>query len=69
VYVSAPKTPWDRISVLFLVRLVRCHSCMRRHFRPIFLAAEKRSATYSVPRKPAAEVAATRKTCGSFCLS
>lgn len=37
VYRSQPKTLLDRACVLFLVQLVRCHECMRRHYRPLFL--------------------------------
>ena len=37
VYRSHPKTLVEKASVLFLVRLVRCHGCMRRHYRPLFL--------------------------------
>jgi hypothetical protein len=34
VYASKPKTIWDRVLAIFLARLVRCHTCMRRHYRP-----------------------------------
>jgi hypothetical protein len=37
VYASVPKTLLDKFPVLFLLRLARCHSCTRRHNRPIFL--------------------------------
>jgi hypothetical protein len=36
VYRSEPKTLADHACVLFLVRLVRCHECMRRHYHPLF---------------------------------
>jgi hypothetical protein len=39
VYGSRPKTCLDRVCVLFLLQLVRCHGCMRRHYRPLFWPA------------------------------
>jgi hypothetical protein len=34
------RTTWlDRACGLLLLRLVRCHSCLRRHYRPAFLPA------------------------------
>ena len=39
IYVSSSATRWDKICVVFLLQLVRCHICMRRHFRPIFVRA------------------------------
>src|SRR4029077_19050579 len=35
IYASERRTLWQRISIVFLLRLVRCHACMRRHYRPI----------------------------------
>ena len=35
IYASEPRTLWQRISIVFLLRLVRCHACMHRHYRPI----------------------------------
>ena len=37
VHRSQPVTWLQRASVLFLLRLVRCHVCLRQHYRPIFL--------------------------------
>ena len=39
VYVTAPKTFWEKIPVVFLLRFVRCHRCMHRHYRPLLLPA------------------------------
>ena len=36
-YASAPKTLWQKVSVLLLLRVVRCHSCWRRYYQPVFL--------------------------------
>ena len=36
VYRSKPTTWPDHVCGLFLLRLVRCHGCMRQHYRPIF---------------------------------
>jgi hypothetical protein len=44
IYVSSSKVPWQIISVVFMLRLVRCHVCMRRSFRPIFLFAAENPA-------------------------
>jgi hypothetical protein len=51
IYVSSSATPWQRLSVLFFLRLVRCHTCMRRHFRPIFVPTPKHPSTDAEPRK------------------
>ncbi len=51
IYISAPKTLGERFPALFLVRLVRCHTCMRRHFRPLLLPAPKHPEEYTVPVK------------------
>jgi hypothetical protein len=61
VYVSAPKTFWEKIPVVFLLRLVRCHSCMRRHYRPSLLPAAENPAKNTSPRKPA-EVVSPKKS-------
>jgi hypothetical protein len=37
IYATSSTTLWQKISVLFLLRLVRCHVCMRRHYQPVFL--------------------------------
>jgi hypothetical protein len=52
VYVSGPKTFWERIPAMFLLRLVRCHNCMRRHYRSPLLSA-KHSPAGTIPTKPA----------------
>src|ERR1700688_1924215 len=41
VYRSQPHTWADSACELFLVHLVRCHKCMRRHYRPVFFPAAK----------------------------
>ena len=51
VYISVPKRFRETLYVLFLVRLVRCHACMRRHFRPVILPAAKYPDKYTVPTK------------------
>lgn len=61
VYTSTPKTLWERFPALFLHRLVRCHTCMRRHFRPLLLPAPKHPEEYVVPSKPV-EAVSTKKT-------
>lgn len=41
IYVSDRRTLWQRLSIVFLLRLVRCHVCMRRHYRPIIYPTAK----------------------------
>jgi hypothetical protein len=62
VYVSAPKTFWERVPAVFLLGLVRCHRCMRRHYRPMFLPAAENPARNTSPRKPAEAVSAKKQT-------
>jgi hypothetical protein len=51
VYASAPKRFRERLYSFFLVRLVRCHVCMRRHLRPAILPAAKYPGKYTIPTK------------------
>jgi len=37
IYVSQPKTWRDEVCCFFFLQVVRCHSCMHRHYRPLFL--------------------------------
>lgn len=37
LYSSRPKTWRDELCLFFFLQVVRCHSCMRRHYRPLFL--------------------------------
>jgi hypothetical protein len=39
VYRSRPTTWLDRAYVPFVLQLVRCHGCMRQHYRPLFWPA------------------------------
>jgi len=41
VYRSHCKRWGDFASLLFLLAPTRCHDCMRRHFRPIFIPAPR----------------------------
>ena len=38
IYLSQPKNWRDEVCCFFFLQVVRCHSCMRRHYRPLFLA-------------------------------
>lgn len=53
IYASSSKTPGRKIATLFLLRLVRCHICMRRHFRPMFVRTEENPARTALSRKVA----------------
>lgn len=48
IYTSSTTTPWQTLASLFMLRIVRCHVCMRRHYRPAFLPV----ATKNVAREP-----------------
>jgi hypothetical protein len=37
VYTSQPKTWRDEVCRFFFLQVVRCHACMCRHYRPLFL--------------------------------
>ena len=39
VYRSHAKAWTDLAGLVFLLGLARCHGCMRRHYRPLFLPA------------------------------
>jgi hypothetical protein len=38
VYISYPKRVWEELAILLLLRPVRCHDCMRRFYRPLFMS-------------------------------
>jgi hypothetical protein len=37
IYTSNPKSIWEELVILLLLRPVRCHDCMRRFLRPMFI--------------------------------
>jgi hypothetical protein len=37
IYASRPRSWHDEVCCFFFLQVVRCHSCMRRHYRPLFL--------------------------------
>ena len=37
IYASRTKTWHDEVRCFFFLQVVRCHSCMRRYYRPLFL--------------------------------
>ena len=41
IYASDTRTLWQRVPIVFLLRPVRCHICMRRHYRPIIYPTPK----------------------------
>ena len=52
VYDSSAKTFWEKLLPVVLLRLVRCDDCRRRHLRPLFLPALKRTVQPLAPKKP-----------------
>lgn len=51
IYATSSTTRWQTIWSLFLLRLVRCHVCMRRHYRPMFVPVAKYSASEPLRRE------------------
>lgn len=37
IYSSRPTTWQDELCGLLFLQVLRCHSCMRRHYRPLFM--------------------------------
>jgi hypothetical protein len=37
IYTSRPQTWHDEVCLFFFLQVVRCHFCMIRHYRPLFL--------------------------------
>jgi DNA-directed RNA polymerase subunit RPC12/RpoP len=37
IYISNPKSIWEELVILLLLRPVRCHDCMHRFLRPVFI--------------------------------
>jgi hypothetical protein len=37
IYVTHPRKLWDELCCFFFLQVVRCHFCMHRHYRPLFL--------------------------------
>ena len=38
IRVSQRKSAWEKIAVVLMIRPVRCHGCMNRFYRPLFVA-------------------------------
>ena len=55
VYVSGPKNLWEEFAVLLLLRPVRCHDCMHRFYRPLFIPTPVVPARSSALKKPTQE--------------
>jgi hypothetical protein len=51
VYLSRVKTLRDAAAFIFMLRPVRCHSCLRRFYRPFFLDTPTAPRTTLEPRK------------------
>lgn len=52
VYVSSPKNLWEELAVLLLLRPVRCHDCMHRFYRPLFIPTAVAPPRSSALKKP-----------------
>ena len=53
IYVSTPKRLWEELAVLLLLQTVRCHDCMHRFFRPLWLATPLVPPRKMVLKRPA----------------
>lgn len=56
VHVSNPKSLWEEFAGLLLLRPVRCHDCMHRFYRSLFIP------TAVVPTRSSALKMPTRQT-------
>ena len=52
IYISHPKSLWEEIAVLLLLRPVRCHDCMRRFYRPLFYPTPMAPTLGTLKRSP-----------------
>jgi hypothetical protein len=53
IYASQPKTWRDEACCFFFLQVVRCHSCMRRHYRPLFFPPVPLPAAKKLAQMPA----------------
>ena len=65
IYVSHAKNGWEKIAALALLRPVRCHGCMRRFFRPLFVVTSLPRGRILEWKKPFRRV---RTAIGSECI-
>jgi len=61
VYVSSPRSLWEEIAVLLLLRPVRCHDCMHRFYRPLFVPTPIVPARSAASKKPTQQTDTTEK--------
>jgi hypothetical protein len=61
VYASRPQSRGEEMAAFLLLQLVRCHSCMSRHYRPIFLPTLEKPASTAASSKSSWQVSATKK--------
>ena len=60
IYISRPRSLGEEIVILLLLQPVRCHDCMRRFLRPLFVPTPLPPATIG-SRSPAQQAAASEK--------
>ncbi len=61
IYISRPKSLWEEIAILLLLRPVRCHYCMHRFLRPFFVPTPLAHNRNLGSRRPAQQAAASEK--------
>ena len=61
VYVSSPKSLWEEAAVLLLLRPVRCHHCMHRFYRPLFVPTPIAPARTTASKKLTQQTGTTEK--------
>jgi hypothetical protein len=55
IYPSRPRTLWEEACGFLFLQLVRCHFCMYRHYRPLFMPLVPTVAAKKPVQRAAAE--------------
>ena len=56
IHVSRPRHVWEELAGFLLLEPVRCHDCMRRFFRPLFIAPPPEMNSDATPESAQHEV-------------
>jgi hypothetical protein len=60
IYSSRPQTRGEEMADWFLLRPVRCHGCMLRHLRPVFMPSQQKSAKPTVQENPTWQISSIK---------
>jgi len=61
IYISRPKSLGEEVVILLLLRPVRCHNCMHRFLRPLFVPTSLAPNAGILSRSPSQKAGATEK--------